>query len=128
MALYSCDFCGKVFNSVGSKVCSECIQQLDAAYIQVRRFIYQHPEKAKFSSIVEETEVSEELLSYLIGQGRIVLNENNGASAIRCRACGRITGGGQFCDACRKKLVKENMLPEEREKKIKPLWGTDRNR
>lgn len=128
MALCTCDFCGKPFNSIGAKICPECIQQLDCVYIKVRKYIYQNPEESTFASVIEHTEVPEKFLSYLISQGRIILEDRIGTGTARCRACGRIVSSGPFCDSCRQKLAKEKWITEEKKARINPLWGTERNR
>lgn len=114
MALCSCEFCGKPFNSIGSKLCPECLKKTDEYYLQVRKFIYQNPEQATFTSIVEQTEVPEQVLNYLISQGRVVLEDYSGSGTMRCRACGQITNGGSLCDRCRKKLMLEHLMPQEK--------------
>jgi len=106
------------------------MQQLDEAYITVRRHIYRNPERVNFAAVVEETGVAEEMLSYLIDQGRIVLGGDAGGGAT-CRACGAKTAGGILCERCRRRLISEKLLsgaleadgeqPEAGRWKAKPL-------
>jgi predicted amidophosphoribosyltransferase len=110
LALSKCALCGKAFNSVGSRLCAPCMKQLDEAYVKVRRFIYQNPDKAAFASIVEGAQVEEETLSYLIDQGRIVIGGTAGGGT-RCRACGAVTAGDALCERCRSRLVSEKLMP-----------------
>lgn len=109
MALCTCEFCGRPFNSIGTKLCAECVQQVDAAYVTVRKYIYQNPGKADFSAIIEHTELSEKMLSFLINQGRIVIG-NGGGRSTRCKACGAETEGTVFCERCRNKLISAKLL------------------
>jgi hypothetical protein len=85
------------------------MQQADEAYVTVRRYIYQHPGKARFADIVQETGVSEKQLNYLIDQGRIVLGDVPGGQA-RCRVCGTATTGDALCSSCREKLIAAKLL------------------
>jgi hypothetical protein len=115
LVLRKCDHCGKLFNSVGSKLCMECLQLADDAYIKVRKYIYQNHGKADFASIIEETEVSEKTLSYLINEGRIVI-ENGVGRGTRCRACGAETSSGSLCPQCTQKLISEKLMSGSTEK------------
>lgn len=110
MALTKCEICGKPFNSFGSKLCASCTQELDQGYVTARKFIYQNPDKADFTSIVAETGIDEAILSQLIDQGRILVSDQAGRGT-RCRACGKPTQGGALCDSCKSKLISQNLLP-----------------
>ena len=120
MALSRCEFCGNAFNSFGSRMCAECTKALDETYLKVRKFIYQNPDKANFTMIVEHTEVSEKELTYLIKSGKINIDSKMGIGN-RCRACGTETSAGQLCEQCRIKVLTESMKvkkePEIQKKK-----------
>ncbi len=108
MALSRCEYCGNAFNSFGSKICRNCTKELDEAYLKVRKFIYQNPDKANFALIVENTEVSEKQLTYLIKQGKINIDNKMGIGN-RCRACGAETSAGPLCEQCRMKVLAESL-------------------
>lgn len=133
VALCKCEFCGKPFNSVGIKLCEECMQEIDDSYVKVRKYLYQSPDAADFASIVDRTGVSEEILSYLMEQGRIMI-KNGGSGELRCKACGKGIDSGVLCEQCMKKLVAENLIsklyqpaetPLQKRQKIKPLREQD---
>jgi predicted amidophosphoribosyltransferase len=133
MALSKCDICGKLFNSYGTKVCRSCSEAVEAGYVKVRNFMYQNPDKKRFSIIVEETGVTEKLLNNLIDSGRIVI-EDRKKGGIRCMACGAITSGGQLCDKCKAKLISEKLItksyvPEDETNtfRVKPLSSNINN-
>ena len=111
MALSRCDYCGKPFNSVGSKLCHDCATLMDDVYIKARKYIYKNSDKTDFISIVENAEVPEKALSYVINQGRLVIDGKSGHGP-RCRACGAVTSGGLLCDACKGKLLSEGFMNE----------------
>lgn len=111
MALHNCDYCGKVFNSAGSRVCPECSKLLDEVYMKVRKYIYQDSRSANFSNIVENTGVPEKALSHLINQGRISLG-NRMAGGIKCRICGKEAEDGVLCDRCKDRLRSEKLFSQ----------------
>lgn len=104
-----CEFCGKPFNSIGSKLCVDCMKLVDETYVKVRKYIYQNPGRADFASIVEDTEVPENALNYLIDQGRLMINNGRGGG-VKCRACGAETEEGILCERCRNKLISEKLI------------------
>ncbi|MGE4354049.1 MAG: hypothetical protein AB7D36_08200 [Oscillospiraceae bacterium] len=112
MALCVCTYCGKAFNSYGSTECPECGKLLDEAYAKAKKYIYQNPEDSNFKTIVENTEVSEKALSYLISHKRIIIGSkmDNG---LKCRICGRSVSDGVICEACRAKLISQHILASQ---------------
>ncbi len=112
MPIKQCEYCEKPFQSLGSKICPACANELDTAYVKTRKYIYQNagPEKTNFYEIIEHTDVSEKALNYLIREGRIVLNGKAGKGGARCRACGTETDGDALCPACRQKLISAKLL------------------
>jgi predicted amidophosphoribosyltransferase len=112
MAISLCELCGKPFNSISSKLCSECSRIIDETYIKVRKYIYQNPKNCEFIDIIEATEVSEKELNYLIKKGRIeVVNKIGGGP--HCRACGKKTTGSALCEQCMAKIVSEKLTSKE---------------
>lgn len=109
MALSKCDYCGKPFNSMGSKVCSDCMQRLDEAFIIIRKYIYQNSVKTDFTAIIENTGVSEKILSYLMNQGRVNIDNTSGKGG-KCRVCGSETQSGVLCEQCKQKLFSEQFM------------------
>lgn len=108
MPICVCEYCGKPFNNVSVKLCSECSKLIDEVYIKVRRYIYQHPKDADFAKIIEVTEAPEKALNYLIKKGRIEIADRSGGGA-KCRACGKETTSGAICTLCMSKLVAEKL-------------------
>jgi hypothetical protein len=74
--------------------------------------MYQNPRNCEFMTIIEETEVPEKDLNYLIKKGRIeVVNKSGGGP--HCRACGKVTSGTAICEACMAKIVAEKLTTKE---------------
>lgn len=131
MAITVCEYCGKPFNGFSVKLCPACTKLIDETYLKARRFIYQNTKTADFTTIVEGTEIEEKALSYLINKGRIEIANKNGGG-LRCRACGKETGGGNLCDQCKMKIglekltekadeLKRSAAESERKKSIVPI-------
>lgn len=112
MAIVVCELCGKPFNNALGRVCNVCSKRLDESYIKVRRYIYQNPQNCEYLAIIEETEVPEKDLNYLIKKGRIEISNTIG-SGLRCRACGKETSSGSLCDHCMAKIVSEKLTTKE---------------
>ena len=66
MAISSCEICGKPYNDALGKICAVCSKNVDETYTTVRRYMYKNPENCDFIRIIEDTEVSEKELNYLI--------------------------------------------------------------
>jgi predicted amidophosphoribosyltransferase len=116
MAIIVCEYCGKPFSGYSVKLCPACTKVIDETYLKVRRYIYQNSKTADFTSIVEGTGIEEKALSYLINKGRIEIANKNGGG-LRCRACGKETGGGNLCDQCKTKLALEKLTEKADELK-----------
>lgn len=108
MAISACDICGKPFNNALGKICSACSKSVDETYIKVRKYMYQNPKNCDFINIIEDTQVSEKELNYLIKKGRIEVADKPGGSA-KCRACGKEITSGSVCDKCMAKIVSEKL-------------------
>jgi predicted amidophosphoribosyltransferase len=133
MPIIVCEYCGKPFNNAGVKLCSGCSKEIEEAYIKARRYIYQNPKTNDFIAIVEETDIPEKALSYLINKGRIVTADKS-AGGQKCRACGKETDGGSLCEPCMSKLMKEKLTAQQQknetakpentqsDKRIKPMY------
>lgn len=109
MAICVCELCNKPFTGMGPGLCRDCIRLVDEVYVKARKFIYQNPEKADFTTIIEEVGLPEKALSYLINKGRLEIANKNGVG-VKCRACGKETRGSNICEQCRSKLITEKLL------------------
>lgn len=107
MPICVCELCNKPFNGLPG-LCRECMKLVDETYIKARKFIYQYPIKADFATMVQETDLSEKALSYLINKGRLQIASRNGGGR-KCRACGRETQAGTICEICKVKLMSEKL-------------------
>lgn len=112
MPICVCEFCGKPFNNIAVKLCAPCSKIIEETYTKTRRFMYQNPTKCNFINIIEEIEVPEKALSYLINKGRIEI-ANRAGSGAKCRACGKEMNSGSICESCMSKLISEKLRSSE---------------
>jgi predicted amidophosphoribosyltransferase len=122
LAICVCELCNKPYNGIQG-LCRECIKLVDETYIKARKFIYQYPIKADFATMVQETDLSEKALSYLINKGRLEIASRNGGGR-KCRACGRETQAGNICEQCRVKLLSEKLTAKPDSAKTKEPENT----
>lgn len=104
MAFCQCEYCNKICNMQGQKLCPECSKELDAIYKKIRKYMYMTGERVTAAKIVEELNVPEKAVDYLIRDSRLVLDR--GAKDIgKCKICGATTDGDILCRECRKKFA-----------------------
>ena len=104
MAFCQCEYCKKICNMQGHKLCPECSKELDGIYKKIRKHMYMTGGRVTAAKIVEELNVPEQAVDYLIRDNRLVLDrgaENMG----KCKICGNSTDGDILCRECRKKFA-----------------------
>ena len=103
MGIRKCIYCGKPFNSAGVDLCADCAKTIDDAYAEARKYLYQNPEKTSYASILENTEISEKALNYLIDKNMLEVRRPTGGP--KCSVCGAAISGGSLCADCMKKIL-----------------------
>ena len=98
-----CRVCGRIFQSYGSSVCSNCTEEMDKAYIKVRDYIYGHP-NADILEITKKTEVPEKWILDFLKEERLSLQ--NESLVLTCEQCGKPITTGRFCKNCISDLAK----------------------
>lgn len=106
MELRNCIRCGKVFGSIGGRVCPACLDSEEADYQRIKEYLTRKP-KAKIFEVVEATEVSEPQVVEFIRGGRLIAEGLGEALTISCERCGRPISQGRFCADCTATLGKE---------------------
>jgi hypothetical protein len=100
MALNQCALCGNLFSGCG-KVCSECSKELDDVFTRSRKYIYSTSEPVSVTKLVEDLDVPEDAVNYLVKEGRLsVLAKAQGRTG-KCKVCGAVTDGQALCAKCR---------------------------
>lgn len=123
-----CAFCRNLFQSVGTKTCPECTKRLDQAFLEARNYIYDH-EFTSYAEILDNTEVTDKELSYLIKTDKISLT-NSAGSTLKCAVCGALTASGNMCVSCAAKFAKEAKanLPKESKEPQKEIKRSNAKR
>lgn len=98
----SCSMCGKIFKPRGYPFCPDCMEKIDDDYIAVRDYLYKEP-RAGIQEILENTDVQEKRLLYLVRSGRVSFAEGVD-SGVKCESCGKPIPGGTICKSCQSKI------------------------
>ena len=104
MAFCQCEYCNNICNMPGQKLCPQCSKELDTIYKKIRKYMYMTGERVTAARIVEELDVPEKAVDYLIRDNRLVL-DRGGKPAGKCRICGAPTDADILCRECRKKFA-----------------------
>jgi rRNA maturation protein Nop10 len=114
MAIRNCPECGRVFKFVFKDLCSECIEQDEAALIVIKDFLPDHP-GAKVADIARETGLETRRVFRLLRDQRLTaVCEDNKIQLLSCERCQKPVLNDRFCPECREQLSKlfEQMLKE----------------
>lgn len=96
----TCEYCGRLFQSLGTGVCSACSEKLDRDFVKVREYIYDSPESVSIADILEHTDVPEKAIRLFLKEGRISSKMVSLGDYMKCEACGAPTEGGRLCRKC----------------------------
>ncbi|SMC35515.1 hypothetical protein [Papillibacter cinnamivorans] len=96
----TCEYCGRLFQSIGTDICSACSEKLDRDFVKVREYIYENPENVSIADILENTEVPEKVIRLFLKEGRISSRTVSLGDYVKCEACGAPTDGGRLCRKC----------------------------
>ena len=132
MNIIQCSLCKKPFQSIGGKVCVNCLEKLDEDFRVVRDYIYEN-KRADVDTVAEETGVPKKHIQYLLKEGRLIIEDLSGGSLLYCEVCKKPISTGNMCDDCKTQLARtmdknitanksNSVLPQKREQQ--PLRGT----
>ena len=104
MNIIQCTFCKKPFQTLGRKICGECLEQIDKDFITVRDYIYEN-KHSDMDKVSEETGVSKQIILYLLKEGRLILDdESGGGGVLFCEVCKKPISSGRMCKDCKGKV------------------------
>lgn len=112
--------CGSSFfkySGLGEFICESCGKKHLNDYGKVRKYLEKH-ENALVSDVAEATGVSEENISALVSENKIVAMIDP-RFKLYCKTCGCQILLGDYCDKCKLKREKE------REGKIRSMLGEE---
>ncbi|MCL2248404.1 MAG: hypothetical protein FWC13_03975 [Oscillospiraceae bacterium] len=106
MNIIQCQFCKKPFASLRGKVCPACLTQIDQDFIKVRDYIYDH-KQTNIDVVAEETEVSKQIILYLLKEGRLIIDspDGDGGGILQCEMCKKSISTGRLCKGCTGKVA-----------------------
>ncbi|MGI6151270.1 MAG: hypothetical protein ACOYIR_04900 [Christensenellales bacterium] len=115
-----CKQCNALFQSFGANICPICAEKLDREFIQVKHYLYDHPD-ANIMDIARDTGIEERTILGFLREGRLSVDSNAGIQ--RCEECGTPISSGRYCNRCQ--LVVESLLNAA--SKIKARRSAERN-
>lgn len=101
MSVRKCMLCSTLYEFRGIPYCPDCSIEVDKAFTKIRDYVYEHP-NASTREIIEETEVKDTVVNYLIKEGRLKAIARNAFSG--CQRCGK-PANGAYCPECEKRLA-----------------------
>ena len=106
MDIRQCSLCKKPFQSLGGKICTECLQKMDEEFIIVREFIYEH-KNSDIDVVSEETGVKKAVILHLLKEGRLILDDvsGTGGGLLTCEVCRKPINTGRMCKDCQDKVA-----------------------
>lgn len=103
MEVITCKSCGKIFNYIsGSRVCPQCVKKMDEKFVEVKKYVYDHP-KIGIDELAEEMDVSIRQIKRWVKEERLCFSEDSPVG-IECENCGTLIKTGRFCKECKGKL------------------------
>lgn len=105
MNIISCSICKKPFQSLGRRICVNCLERIDKDFIKVRDYIYEN-KHANIDTVSEETEVPKQIIMYLLKEGRLTIDDpsGSGGGVLTCEVCKKPINTGRMCKACQEKV------------------------
>jgi len=104
MNIIQCQFCKKPFQSLGRRICPDCLEQIDKDFLIVRDYIYEN-KRADIDTVSEKTEVSKQIILHLLREGRLTLGDDGeGGGVLFCEACRKPITSGKLCKDCKDKV------------------------
>jgi len=105
MNIMQCQFCKKPFQSIGRRICPDCLEQVDRGFVTVRDYLYDH-KHADIDTVCEDTGVSKHIILHLLKEGRLTLgDESDGAGVLFCEMCKKPISSGRLCSSCKDKVT-----------------------
>ena len=100
MNIIQCSICKKPFQTLGGKICGNCLERIDKDFITVRDYIYDH-KRANIDTVAEETEVPKQIIMHLLKEGRLIIDDTDGnGGLLNCEVCKKPISTGRMCKDC----------------------------
>ena len=101
--IIQCKFCNMPFQSLGGKLCNNCLDQIDLDFTVIRDYLYEHPGAVNIDRICEDTGIKKRVILYLIDEKRLTISTPEGG-VFTCNICHKPINEGNMCDDCKNSL------------------------
>jgi len=103
--ILQCTFCKRPFQSLGRKICPECLEQIDKDFFVVRDYIFEH-KQTNIDKVSEETGVSKQVILYLLKEGRLIIDDGGDTGGLlKCEVCKKAIKSGRMCERCKEQVA-----------------------
>ena len=99
-----CKMCNKPFQTYAGNVCSNCLDKIDEDFVKIRDYLYDNPGHISIEELSEKTDVSENIIIYLLKEKRLSITNLKGGALI-CEVCHREIKSGTLCSSCKESLA-----------------------
>ena len=104
MNILQCKFCNRPFQSLGRRICPDCLEQIDRDFITVRDYIYEN-KVTDMDTVSEKTGVSKQIILHLLKEGRLEMDDTRGGGGpLVCEVCRKPITTGRMCKDCMAKV------------------------
>ena len=105
MNIIQCSMCKKPFQSLGGRICGNCLERIDKDFLTVRDYIYEH-KHSDMDTVSEETGVPKQIIMHLLKEGRLTIEDpENVGGLLLCEVCKKPIGTGRMCKDCKGKVA-----------------------
>ena len=120
MEVRQCEFCRMPYQSLGSRICNDCLAKLDEEFIMIREYLYEN-EGAGMEEVAEATGVPKKSIMYLLKEERLTVgsDDGDGGGLLTCESCKRPIRTGRMCGSCKNQVIadmQENVAVVKRPK------------
>ena len=104
MNIIQCTMCKKPFQSLGGRICGNCLERIDRDFITVRDYIYEN-KHAGMDKVSEDTGVPKQIILHLLKEGRLTIDDPGSDGLLLCEVCKRPINTGRMCKDCKDKVT-----------------------
>jgi len=116
----NCRRCGRVFASLGSPICPQCIEKEEKQYDTVRKYLSENP-RASIGEVSNDTGVPPEVVIEFLRRGLLLgVPHASGDETSACIICKKPLAFGRICPECEKALSGLGRAPMDRDYRNAP--------
>jgi hypothetical protein len=113
MKLTNCRYCGKLYQSLGGKICPDCRKKDQEQYQAVKEYLQEFP-TAPVYKVSSETNVPVKRIYQYVREGKLAILTPDSEFCVECAKCGVKISAGLLCPACEREYnSKKGKLPQK---------------